>query len=114
MLTLQIKDAHGKEVNEGDWVLLTGSGTAGSGLSFYGRVKCINGILHPFETVCYRNFVKVDELPYGAVKLPHEFAIYRNADSKEGFTEEQIDGFYMNLVCSVVSDHKHFTIKSTN
>jgi hypothetical protein len=112
MLQLVIKDAKGVEVVEGDWVLMTGSGFQGSGLSFYGKVECVNGALMPFDAVCYRHFVKVDSLPKDAVSVKDEPAIFRNPHKASTCTEEEIDGWYMNLVSSIAYDKAHFTIKA--
>jgi len=112
VIVLKIKDADGITVKENDWVELFGSQSGGGCLSFFGQVKCKDGILHPFETVCYRYFTKIDSLPADAVPLKDSPGLWRNPKKSDGMTEEEFDGWHMNLASSPISDEKHFLLES--
>lgn len=112
MIVLKIRDKDDIEVQENDWVELFGSQSGGEALSFFGQVKCKDGVLHPFETVCYRYFVKIDNLPVGAVPLSDAPGLWRNPKRSEGMPEDKFDGWHMNLVSSPASEKKHFLLES--
>lgn len=95
MFTLKLYDRKGKELKEGDILMVSD----GKRHQFYARVTWLakEKVLAPFHTFCFHSFEKVDSVPAEAEKSKEEiYDIWYLPDHKEDPDGKSFEHYLMS------------------